>query len=384
MAERVPAHRPTGGLALVTGADGLLGANVTRALRAHGQDVRAMVQPGSRATTLDGLDVEIARADLRDPAAVTAAISGIDVIVHCAALADPRASAALLHAVNVLGTRNVLDAALAKGARRLIHVGSASSLGFGPAGRPGTEEDDFPPAYRDFAYALSKHRAMALVERCVAERGLDALTVAPTFMLGAHDSRPSSGELVLRFVRGGMPLVSPGGRSFVHVSDVAEAIVAALDRGRAGRRYLLAGHNLSYRAFFTELAGIVGKAPPIATLPAAVVRGVGWGGSAFERLTGRPVALDRSLAGLACQHAWYSPARAIAELGMKQTPLRTALTDCLAGLRRHGHLPGSGELSAVSPQPRGRPRAPRARRGPNAGHLNASTTKDQAGREERS
>lgn len=328
--------------ALITGADGLLGANVVRAILDRGGVARALVQPGSRATTLDGLDVELAAGDLRERAAVETAMKGVDVVLHCAAIADPRATPTLLQQVNVDGTRHVLEACLKHGVRRLVFVGSASSFAFGPRGRPGTEDDGFPSAYSDFHYAVSKHRAMTLVESYVAERGLNAVTTAPTFMLGAHDSRPSSGELVRRFVTSGMRFVSPGGRSFVHVRDVAEAMVTALDRGAPGRRYLLAGHNLSYLDFFTELAAVVGMAPPRATLPAHLVRGVGRVGSAFERLTGKTVPLDRSLAALACHYAWYSPARAIAELDMKQTPLRSAIDDCLAGLRRHGHIQPQG------------------------------------------
>lgn len=324
---------------LITGADGLLGSNLTRELLSRGHTVRVFVQPKSTSTTLAGLPLEVVEGDVTDAEQVSLACEGIEAVFHCAAITDMRAPPELAWSVNYDGTRHVLDACVAREVRRLLFVGSASSFGFGPPDNPGTESTPFSDEYRGYAYMESKLAALELVREAVRRGRVDAVILAPTFMLGPHDSRPSSGELLQTFLTKGMRWVSPGGRNFAHVRDVAQAIATALEKGRTGESYILGGANLSYRDFFAKVADLAGAPAPKGALPAAVIRGVGILGSSYERFAGTRALINTDLARSACHVVSYNCEKAIAELDMPQTPVETAIEDSIACLRESGHLP---------------------------------------------
>jgi dihydroflavonol-4-reductase len=327
--------------ALITGGDGLLGSHLVRRLLAQDIAVRVMIQPGSTAPTLDALDIELVAGDLTDDGvSVAAAIRGCDYVFHCAAITAPWADPELTWTVNLEGTRHLLEACVREKIRRLVFVGSASSFQFGSLEAPGDERSTFPAKYRGVDYMESKHQAMKLVQEYVAHRGLDAVIVAPTFMLGAFDWRPSSGELIRQFVKRGFALVPPGGRSFAYAPDVAGAMVSALTKGRTGEAYILGGANLTYRDFFGRVARMTGGKPPWSqVLPRAAIQGAGAVGSAYARVSGQRKGFNRTLARLAMCGAYYSSAKAIAELDMEQTPVEVGIRETLRSLMEYGHLP---------------------------------------------
>lgn len=325
--------------ALVTGADGLLGSHLVRRLLRQGLAVRAFVLPGDTAPVLDDLPLERVAGDLLDAAAVRRAVEGCGLVFHCAAITDLWAAPATVRQVNVDGTKHVLDACVSAGVGRLIYVGTASSFQFGSREHPGDETGAFPREYRGVAYMASKYRAMVLVREYVAERGLDAVIVAPTFMLGAHDYRPSSGELLRQFISRGLRFVTPGGRNFACADDVAGALVAAAEKGRCGESYLAGGSNLSYREFFAKVAAIAGGVrPPRYVLPGPLVMAGGAAGSLYGRLTGKRATLNLTVARLARLGTYYSSAKAIRELGMRQTDIETGIEQCVRCLKQYGHL----------------------------------------------
>lgn len=338
MAERSAAAQ-VAATVLVTGADGLLGANVVRRLLAAGYAVRALVLPSSPAAVLAGLPVDIVRGDLRtvDLAPV---VAGCRFVCHCAAITDVRADARLARSVNVDGTARLVAASLAAGVQRFVHTASASAHAFGSKAQPGNEESPFPPLYRGIPYMETKADATRLVQQAVARDGLDAVIVAPTFMIGGFDARPSSGQLIVEFLRRRMRLTPPGGRNFAYVGDVAAALVSALERGRTGQIYLCGGENLTYREFFTTVAAVAGVPAPRGTLPRGAVLAAGTAGSLFECLSGRPAPVNRLLARLGSVGTYYDSGKAMRELGLPQTSIAVAVDEAIAWLRSAGHLQG--------------------------------------------
>lgn len=333
--------------AFVTGGDGLLGSHLVRQLLGHGIAVRVLTLPGAESPTLDGLDIERVAGDLTDPTtSLVDALSGCDYVFHCAAITALWEKPDRIWQVNLESTRRLLDACLVEPVQRFVFVGSASSFAPGTIDSPGDEAGGFPELHRGLPYMESKHEATRLVQRYAAERGLDAVIVAPTFMLGEHDWRPSSGELVRQFVRWSLPMVPSGGRSFAYAPDVAAAMIAALDHGTKGEVYLLGGANLTYLDFFTRVARLAGVSPPRGTVPAAALQGAGVLGSMVGRLTGNRKGFNRTLARLSVAGAYYSSAKAADELGYAQTPVEVGIRETLQGLMAHGHLPAGsvGEL----------------------------------------
>jgi len=328
----------TGQVVLVTGADGLLGSHITRKLLDGGFAVRVLVQPGSKSPTLDGLPVERVTGDILSGESLEGAVKGCGHVFHCAAITDMWADKELTWRVNLDGTRNVLDACVREGVGRLVFIGSASSFQFGTLENPGDESGPFPEDYRGQAYSESKHKAMDLVREYVAEKGLDAVVVAPTFMIGSYDYRPSGGELIMQYIKRGMRYVSSGGRNFVHARDAADAAVKALELGRTGEVYIAGNINLTYFDFFSRTAEIAGAAPPKWVLPNAVVLAVGAAGSAYRAVSRRPALIDLRIARLSICTTYYNPGKAISELGMETTPIEVAIEESVESLRQYGHL----------------------------------------------
>jgi len=324
---------------LVTGADGLLGSNIVRELLEQGHQVSVLVQPGSHSTALEGLPVQVFTGDLLDDQqGLNVAARGIDTIIHSAALTSFSADPDLVQRVNVEGTKNMIDASLNQGVRRFIHVGSASSFQFGPMEDPGTEEGGFPEIYQKITYMRSKYEAMILVRKHVERYGLDAIIMAPTFMFGPHDARPSSGEMIRQFISRNMVVTSPGGRNFVHVKDVARAIVSAMENGRKGESYILGGENLSYLDFFSKVAELTGKNPPRLAVPKMIVIAGGMAANVYQGLAGKRLVFNLSVAVSGSLQAYYSSDKARRELGLTHTPIKKAIVDSIQSLVDYGHL----------------------------------------------
>ncbi len=346
---------------LVTGADGLLGSHLVRELLAGGERVRVLVQSASSSPTLDGLDIERVTGDLLDPESLRRAVDGVERVVHAAALTDQFAPAERHWAVNYAGTKSLTEGVRdVTPACRLLLVGSASTIEFGPKGAPGDETGGFPTAYEGVAYMASKHAAMEHVRALVADGALDAVLVAPTFLLGGYDWRPSSGQLLLEYLRRGLPVAPPGGRNFVGAADAAVGAVRALDRGVAGETTLLGGHNLTYEEFFTHLASAAGARPPRAVMPEGAVRAAGAAAEilgALAHRAGRPASrFNREFAALSTLGCYYDNAKAVRELDLPVSPIGSSLRASLRSLRQYGHLgvdPLDGSVALVSGASRG-------------------------------
>ena len=328
----------TGQVVLVTGADGLLGSHITRKLLDGGFAVRVLVQPGSKSPTLEGLPVERVTGDILSGESLEGAVKGCGYVFHCAAITDVWADKDLTRRVNFDGTRNVLDACVREGVGRLVFIGSASSFQFGTLENPGDESGPFPEAYRGQAYNESKHKAMNLVKEYINDKGLDAVVVAPTFMIGSYDYRPSGGELIMQYIKRGMRYVSRGGRNFVNARDAADAAVKALERGRTGEVYIAGNKNLTYFDFFSKVADIAAAKPPKWVLPNTLVLAAGAAGSAYRAVSRRPALIDLRIARLSLCTTYYDPGKAVSELGMETTPIEGAIEESVESLKTYGHL----------------------------------------------
>ncbi len=328
-------------IALVTGPDGLLGSHLVRSLLDRSWSVRVLTQPGSSSPTLGDLPVDRVEGDLLDEGtSLENAVKGCDHVFHCAAITDLRADPELTWRVNLDGTRRILDACASQKVRRLVHTGSASSFQFGSMESPGDETAPFPQAHRGIAYMESKYQAMKEVQARVKDGTLDAVIVAPTFLLGSYDWRPSSGELIRQFIRRGLRFTSPGGRNFAHAADVAMALVSACEKGESGECYLAGGENLSYLQFFSRVASIAGSVePPRLVLPAPIIRAAGFAGSVYSGIFRRPALLDNQMSRLSLYGTYYSSAKAVRVLGMPQTSIDGAIEASIQSLREYGHIP---------------------------------------------
>src|SRR5262249_116582 len=137
-----------------------------------------------------------------------------------------------------------------------------------------SDENTAPSGEVPCPYVVTKREAERVVLERVA-KGLDAVIVNPGFMLGPWDWKPSSGRMLLKIATGWALVAPPGANSYCDVRDVAEGIVAALERGRKGQRYILAGQTLTYMEALRIFARITGQRPPFRIARKVTVKLVG-------------------------------------------------------------------------------------------------------------
>jgi dihydroflavonol-4-reductase len=310
--------------ALLTGASGFVGGAVARALLRRGVEVRVLLRPGSVPNLPEPAEVEIARGDLRDAQAVWAAASGCDAIFHVAALYSFSTPASEVLAVNVGGTRNVIAATRAAGAR-LVYTSSIATIG---GMRDGVLPDELstPVGPPPGPYKKSKWEAEALV-REEAARGLDAVIVNPTFPVGVGDVKPTpTGGVIRDFLDGRIPAYVDTGMNVVDVDDVGQGHVLAFERGQRGERYILGHANLTMRELLEELAEITGRRAPRIRLPHLLALGLAHADAFLEgRILGRPPRIPLEGVRTAREVMFANCSRARRELGLRQTPVREAL-----------------------------------------------------------
>ncbi len=326
---------------LVTGASGLVGANLVRALAARGRGIRVLVRPHSRTAHLDDLPgVERVGGDVTDAESVARACVGVDTVYHCAAVVSmwPRRAREMWQ-TNVEGTDHVIAAARRAGVRRLVHCSSVDAIGLPEGTTPSTEETpwNWDRLGLDNPYARTKYESQRRVLVAVHD-GLDAVVVNPCYMLGAYDVRPSSGRMILEVAAGRAVGYPSGGNNFVDVEDVVEAMIVAAERGGRGEAYILGGANLTYREMFTAIAGVVGVGPPRVPIPYAAARVGGWLGDLVAAVSGREPGVSTLTVRMGYVRHYYSPAKAVAALGLRQTPIRVAIARAVAWFRQVGML----------------------------------------------
>jgi dihydroflavonol-4-reductase len=337
--------------AFVTGGTGLLGSNLTRLLLARGVRVRALVRSVERAQRLIGdTQAELVVGDLADPASYRAALRGVDVVFHTAAyFRDSYKGGGHnegLHRINVQGTRDLIEEAYAQGVRRFVHTSSIAVLEARASALEMDETMTRALARAPDDYYRSKILADAEVHAALARHpDLTASLVLPGFMNGPGDAGPTSaGQLVLDFLRGKLPGALNIAFSYVDARDVAEAQIAAAERGRRGERYLAAGRPYKLRDALMVLAGVAGVAGPSRTLPDWLFGVVALLSEAWHRLSGRPVLTSWTGFRTALRerdNVRFASAKSERELGITFRPLEQTFADALAWYQQHGHLPGS-------------------------------------------
>lgn len=308
---------------LLTGGTGMLGSHLAAALLASGQPVRALVRRPDAPSLLDGLAVQKVAGDVTEPDSLAAAVAGVDAVVHTAGVVSYwRARREEQERVNVDGTRNLLQAVCAAGVPRFLITSSIATLGWVPEGEIGDEETAWNWDGMDIGYFETKRAAEQLV---LAETRVQGLAVNPGIVFGTADIHFNAGRMFQQILAGGPPGVPPGHTTVATIADVVAGHLAALDRGRAGQRYVLGGHTLSFKELFGEIAAAMGRSAPQRELPAALVRLVGWGADLSSRVTGREPYMTPQLAAMVTRNRRYSSAKAIRELDYPVSPLRPCL-----------------------------------------------------------
>jgi nucleoside-diphosphate-sugar epimerase len=268
---------------LLTGGNGFVGRHMVHALQARGHDVRVLALPGEETLHLERSGVAVYRGDVRQPQTLAAPMAGARAVLHLAAMMDVWRPLRDFHAVNVVGTQNVCRAALSAGVQRVVHMSSSSVYGMG-LGRPADET--FPLSPFPDPYPITKALADVAVQRMIVQEHLPAVILRPDQIFGAGD-RLHFGRMADR-LRAGRSIIVGGGDNalpLVHVVDVVQALLLALDHGAAvGNAYNVTGEQpLTQEEVLTTIAEEIGAKPPRIHIPYRALYAAGY---LAERLAG--------------------------------------------------------------------------------------------------
>lgn len=325
-------------ISLVTGATGIVGANLVRELLSRKGRVRALVRHTSDTSAIDGLGVEKVCGDVRDRQSLERAARGCAVVFHCAAIfsySGRRAEEILATAGE--GTENVVRAAARAGARRVVLT--ASSVVYGSSLRPRVIDEDAPGDGTPVSvYERSKIEQLRRARACADDCGIELVCACPTLCVGPHDKRLTEGNAVItNFLRDPFRATWQGGVNIVSVRDVAVGHVLIAERGVPGACYLLGADNLSWEGVHRTVAELCGVAGPLsrANHTGSYVAALTHELSSF--LTGERPLVSRAQAKMVGRYYWYASARAGA-LGYNPRSSRRALTEAVAWLCAGAHV----------------------------------------------
>jgi nucleoside-diphosphate-sugar epimerase len=316
----------------MTGASGFLGTELARQLRDAGHDVVALVRKPSAADQLDRLGVEMARGDLDDTAALDRTLIRTNGLFHVAGwYKHGRREHRTLRHVNIDGTRNVLEAAARSGVPRVVYT-STLAVNSDTGGRVVAE------SYRFTGRHLSEYdRTKAVAHKIALDRtarGLPLVIVQPGVIYGPDDVGSTLGQLTRRIVRGRRVLgPSGGGATFAHVTDVARGHVLAMERGRVGESYILAGPAHTYADVLALVARLSGGPPPT-LVPPRLARLAARLTAPLERVLPIPqfMTAEAALSGTGTYYG--DSAKALQHLGWRPRPLEEGMAETVASIPR--------------------------------------------------
>ena len=323
---------------LVTGASGFVGSAIARALGRRGDEVRVLMRSTSVRTNIEGEAFEIAEGDMLDRQSMIEAMDGVRYVFHVAAdyriwAPDPQE----IVRNNLEGTRVVMDAARDTGVERIVYTSSVAALK-PVAGMAVDETSRHSEQTVIGAYKKSKLVAERLVER-MAREGLPAVIVSPSTPIGPRDVKPTpTGRIIVQAANGGMPAFVDTGLNLVHVDDVAEGHLLALEKGRIGENYILGGEDVRLQEMLAVICALVNRKAPRLRLPRAPLYPLAWCSEAVARYTGKEPMLTVDALNMSKYHMFFSSKKAREELGFTARPYAQAIEDAVAWFRQAGYI----------------------------------------------
>ncbi|MEX2490194.1 MAG: hopanoid-associated sugar epimerase [Nitrospirales bacterium] len=324
---------------LITGSSGFIGAAVTRAVVAKGDEVRVLVRATSNRSNLDGLAVETVEGDLQDPQSLKKAVAGCQGVYHVAAhyalwAPDP----ATFYQVNVEGTKHLFRAAEAAGVARIVYTSTIGAIGLPRDGGLGSEELFPSETQLSGDYKRSKFLAEQEVLK-MAHEGLPVVIVNPTAPVGKRDVKPTpTGQIIVDFMKGRMFAYIETGMNLIDVDDVAVGHVRAMERGRIGERYILGNQNLMLRDICQMLSQLTGVPAPRVRLPWRWIVPLAhvntWIATHVTHKTPR---IPLEGVRMARYRMHYDCTKARSELDLPQTSVETALKKAVQWFRQYGY-----------------------------------------------
>ncbi|WP_136480041.1 NAD-dependent epimerase/dehydratase family protein [Cognatitamlana onchidii] len=312
---------------LVTGANGLLGTNTVLKLLKDGFYVRAFVRNKRKYLGGSHVSLELFEGDINISEHLEHAISGCQYVIHIAAITDQSfLKYSDYYNINVKVVKDIIHIAIRNGLQRIIYVGTANQFGYGSLSDLGDETKKMRYPFSKTFYSRSKKEAHDYIKTIGDE--IEIVVVNPAYMIGAFDTKPSSGKIVLMGLKNRFVLCPPGGKNFVCVSDVAKGIIKALKYGKNKGAYLLASQNLSFYEFFKILKYYSNNRFLIIKVPKEALTLLGYFGKLLRFFR---VKTDFSVENMKilCIESYYSNQKAVRDLKLDFKPIDHGVKEAL-------------------------------------------------------
>lgn len=317
---------------LITGSTGFIGAALCRELVNAGHQVVAFHRPTSMLRLLEDLPVEHAIGDLTQIETLENAMQGVEVVFHTAAMIGTHHEPGQMYAVTVEGTRAVLNSARNAGVSRVVHTSSVAALGVPepPPHRQAVpvlldEKHTWNFRHDYWPYGYAKYLAELEVQRAVVH-GLDVVIVNPSIVMGAGDIYRQNSSMIVQAARKRFPGVLDGGLNIIHIDDVVQGHLAALECGHTGERYILSGHNITISLLLQKISAITGSTIPQIMFPSGMMQKMAGIASWLQSFIDLPI--EASNLHMAGMFFFYNNKKAQIQLGIPAIkPLETAITD---------------------------------------------------------
>lgn len=322
----------------MTGANGFVGLNIVAALKEAGHRVTAFVRPESKVTYLEPFGVKLVRGELGNPAQVAQAMQGAEAVIHTAGntscyLRD----LPVLKAVNVVGTQNIVAAAITNQVKRIVYTSTTSTIGASNGKHCANEATPLRGFRARSPYGITKILAEQAVLSAQAQ-GVECVILNPAEVVGAYDHSMQWGRMVLAVNFNKVPFVPPGGGSFCSATAVGRAHVSALTLGKSGERYILGGEDSSFAHFLNLAAKVLGKTfeAPGTRYPWIYLKAL-----LQEKLAplvpGKPIVEPYRIRVFGGAY-YFDSSKAQQALDYRSDPLEQMLRDCTDWYQRHGFM----------------------------------------------
>jgi len=324
---------------VITGATGHLGNVLVRELLTRGEEVQLIIPPFEDTTSIEGLKAEKVEGDVRNLDSLIQAFKGADVVYHLAGIVSILPGRAeLLYQVNVMGTHNTVEACLKSAVPRLVYTSSVHAIAEPPLGTAIDETLPFDPDRAGGEYGRSKAEATLEVLEGV-KKGLDAVVVCPTGVIGHYDFKPSEmGQLFIDFTKNRLKAYIDGAYDFVDVRDVAIGHILACEKGRTGESYILSGERISMAALMLMLEEVTGVSMPRLKIPIRLAEIIATFTPLYYGLTKAKPRFTKYSIRTLTSNFLVRQIKSRRELGYSPRPIRESIVDTIQWFKETGRL----------------------------------------------
>ena len=325
---------------LITGVTGFLGSAVLRLLVNEGYDVRVLVRENSNIRNLEKFDVKIFKGDLQNTDSLRPAVHSCVQVFHVAAdyrlwVPDPEQ----MYKTNIDGTRNLIMAASDAGVEKIVYTSSVATLGINNDGTP--TDETTPSSLGDMigTYKRSKFLAEEAVKDLITKKSCPVTIVNPSTPVGPYDIKPTpTGKIILDTIRNRMPAYVKTGLNIVHVDDVAEGHLLAMEKGEIGERYILGGDDMTLESIIKYLCNLEDINPPKIKLPQNVILPIAWIMECAAKLTRKEPLATIDGVRMSKKMMYFSSKKAKTKLGYRSRPAKEGLADAVEWFNKEKYL----------------------------------------------